>query len=688
MPRNSKPASWAFVSTLSLRFLIATIGAFLSLSAFAADPGGGPAQQLIVKFQKDAEPNLTPARLEARLQTYAQELGVRLVLKREVAAGGHVFVVEGRRLATDELLRLAEAIGRDPRVVYAEEDRLLKAFFTPNDSRYSEQWHYYESTGGLRAPTAWDLTTGSGVVVAVLDTGYRPHADLAANIVGGYDFIGDTFIANDGNGRDSDAQDPGDWYSNSECGAGSGSSDSSWHGTHVAGTIAAVTNNASGVAGVAYGGKVLPVRVLGKCGGYTSDIADGIIWASGGSVSGAPANANPAKVINMSLGGSGSCSSTTQSAINTARSRGTVVVVAAGNSNTNASNANPANCSGVVTVAATGRTGGRAYYSNYGSVVDVAAPGGDMSSSAANGVLSTLNSGTTTPVSDTYEFYQGTSMATPHVAAVAAMMYAVKPTITPDEVESTLKSTARAFPATCSQCGTGIVDATAAVTAAQGGGTPPPSSTVLTNGVPVTGLSGSTGTQLSYTIVVPSGASNLSIAISGGSGDADLYVKFGSAPTTSSYDCRPYLNGNSETCSFASPQVGTYYIMIRAYSTFSGLSLVGSYTTGGSSGACASGFTEYTGTFTSARTSQYKPGTGGYAVTVSGTHSGRLSGPSGTDFDLYLQKLSGSTWTAVANSLGSTSTESIDYSGTSGTYRWRVYSYSGTGSYTLCTKKP
>jgi serine protease len=303
-------------------------------------------------------------------------------------------------------------------------------------------------------------------VVAVIDTGYRPHADLAANIVGGYDFISTAAVGNDGNGRDSDALDPGDATIAGECAAGEPAYSSSWHGTHVAGTIAALTNNGAGVAGVAYGAKVLPVRVLGKCGGYTSDIADGVVWAAGGAVSGVPANAHPARVLNLSLGGGGSCGTTMQNAINTARSRGAVVVVAAGNSNTNASNATPANCAGVVTVAATNRSGGRSYYSNYGTVVDIAAPGGDMRSAATNGILSTLNSGPTSPGVDTLAYYQGTSMATPHVAGVAALMLAVKSSLTPDQVESLLKSSARAFPVACSGCGTGIVNAAAAVAAA------------------------------------------------------------------------------------------------------------------------------------------------------------------------------------------------------------------------------
>mgnify|MGYP003042995289 CR=1 FL=1 len=195
------------------------------------------------------------------------------------------------------------------------------------------------------------------------------------------------------------------------------------------------------------------MRVLGRCGGFTSDIADGLIWASGGTVSGVPANANPARVANLSLGGSGACGTTMQSAVNSARSRGMTVVVAAGNSNANAGNFTPANCGGVVTIAAVNRGGGKAFYSNFGAVVDVAAPGGDVRTSAANGILSTLNSGTTTPGGDSFAFYQGTSMATPHVAGVAALMLARNSSLTPDQVETHLRNTARAFPATCSQCG-------------------------------------------------------------------------------------------------------------------------------------------------------------------------------------------------------------------------------------------
>ena len=436
----------------------------------AAQPLVDATDRLIIKYRKDSV-----AHRHASLVTMAaahavvNRAGVQMQHLRRTAHEAHVMKLD-HRLPVDQLASLARAIAAaDATVEYAEPDRLMHIALTPNDSRYLDQWHYYETTGGLTAPAAWDKSTGSGVVVAVIDTGYRPHVDLAANIVGGYDMIIDTAVSNDGNGRDSSAQDPGDWVAAGECGTGSPASNSSWHGTHVAGTIAAVTNNAAGAAGVAFGAKVLPVRVLGKCGGYTSDIADGIIWASGGAVTGLPANANPARVINLSLGGGGTCAATTQSAINSARGRGTVVVVAAGNSNANAANFTPASCAGVISVAAVNRSGGRAYYSNFGAVVDVAAPGGDMRTSSVNGVLSTLNSGATGPGVDSYAYYQGTSMATPHVAGVVALMLAKNPALTPDEVETRLKASTRAFPATCSQCGTGIVNASAAVDAAVGG---------------------------------------------------------------------------------------------------------------------------------------------------------------------------------------------------------------------------
>lgn len=396
-------------------------------------------------------------------QRAASSFGTNMSILRQMGTGAHVMKLD-RHLSLDQLRQLgAQMKANDANIESVEPDRKMYALMTPTDPSYSSQWDLFETTAGMRAPAAWDRATGSGVVVAVIDTGYRPHADLSGQIVAGYDMIADTAVANDGNGRDSDPSDPGDWTAANECDDGEPASTSSWHGTHVAGTIAAKTNNGIGIAGIAFNAKIQPIRVLGKCGGYTSDIADGITWASGGTVSGLPTNATPAKVLNLSLGGGGACDSATQTAINGARSRGATVVVAAGNSNADAGGFSPASCAGVVSVAATNRSGGRSYYSNYGTGVDLAAPGGDVRTSASNGILSTLNAGTAGPGADNYAYYQGTSMAAPHVAGVAALMYSAKPTATPDQIEAALKSSARAFPATCSGCGVGLLDANAAV---------------------------------------------------------------------------------------------------------------------------------------------------------------------------------------------------------------------------------
>ncbi|WP_133000707.1 S8 family serine peptidase [Luteimonas arsenica] len=490
--------------------------------------------------------------------------------QRRMAVGAEV-VTTNRKLDRVEAESLMRQLAANPNVEYVEVDQLLQHQLTPNDPRYNQQWGYFNATGGIRADQAWDVSTGSGVVVAVLDTGSTSHSDLNGNTIAGYDMISDATVGGDGNGRDSNPADPGDYY---------GGQSSSWHGTHVAGTVAALTNNNNGVAGTAFNAKISHVRVLGRGGGYTSDIADGIIWASGGSVSGVPANQNPAEVINLSLGGSGSCGSATQNAINGAVSRGTTVVVAAGNSNANVSGFTPANCNNVIAVAATDQNGSRASFSNYGSGIDISAPG--------VGIMSTLNSGSTSPGSESYASYNGTSMAAPHVAGVVALMQsAASSPLTPAQIESIIKSTARPLPGSCSGgCGAGIINAKAAVDAVSGGGGPGPGPNPgeLQNGTPVTGVSGASGSTQYWTITVPAGATNLNIATSGGSGDADLYVRRGSQPTTSSYDCRPYRSGNNESCSFASPQAGTYHVMVRGYSAFSGLTLTASYNAGGGGG--------------------------------------------------------------------------------------------------------
>jgi serine protease len=452
------------------RALAISLLMFAPLAAHAAD--AAYTDRIIVKYRvRTANAAAETARLRAT-QLPAARMGLAMRSLRTTALGSQVLKAD-RRLSLEEAERLATDIAAaDPNVEYAEPDYLMRAALTPNDPRYNEQWNFLEFTGGINVPAAWDRATGSGVVVAVLDTGYRPHADLNGNILPGYDFISDLFTANDGDGRDSDARDPGDWEDPGACGPHDPFDlvPSTWHGTHVAGIIAARTNNARGVAGVAFNARIVPVRVLGKCGGFTSDIADGVLWAAGIPVPGLPGNANPAKVINMSLGHSASCGNTMQSAINSARSLGVSIIAGAGNSNSDASNFTPANCSGVVTVAAVNRSGGKSSFSNAGWVVELAAPGGEKPTSS-NSILSTLNSGTTTPGADSYVLYDGTSMAAPHVSGIAALMLSVKSTLKPDDVTYLLQSTSHRFANACVECGAGIVNARAAVEAAAG--TPP-----------------------------------------------------------------------------------------------------------------------------------------------------------------------------------------------------------------------
>jgi serine protease len=591
--------------------LVALIAMLLPPAARAGGPASGiatiatpgddalPTDRLIVKYRghpTGASVSATAtdrATLHRSAQDAAARFGHRMQLLRVGALDAHVMRLE-RRLPHADVQALAQAVmAADPGVEYAVPDRILQPLLVPTDTQYGQQWHYFESVGGIRLPSAWDRSTGTGMVVAVIDTGYRPHADLAANILPGYDFINDSAVANDGNARDSSALDPGDAVRAGECGSGSPLQDlpSSWHGTHVAGTVAALTNNGAGVAGVAFGARVLPVRVLGKCGGYTSDIVAGIIWASGGSVPGVPANPNPARVINLSLGGSGSCDAASRDAINAARSRGAVVVVAAGNSNANAANFSPASCPGVIAVAATNRSGGRAYYSNYGSVVAVAAPGGDMRAGAAGGILSTLNSGSTAPGADAFAYYQGTSMAAPHVAGVVALMLSRNPSLSPDDVATRLKGSARAFPATCSQCGTGIVDASAAIDAAAGGGSPPPppppssgdevepnnslgAAQGVTQGTTVNGTMASSTDADYFKVSVAAGGRLSATLTPNAASDYDLYV-YNSAGWLVARSVRG--TGLVDTASVANGAAAAiYYVRVRFYSGATGAA--GNYT--------------------------------------------------------------------------------------------------------------
>ncbi|MBI0329873.1 S8 family peptidase [Burkholderia plantarii] len=395
-------------------------------------------------------------------------------LERTMSDGAAV-VSLGKRVASADAATLAQAFAADSEVAYAEPDRRLFVSTTPTDPDYSQQWNDFDPTAGVNMPAAWNLTTGaSNIVTAVIDTGYRPHADISGNLLPGYDFITDVNTGNNGHGRSSDATDPGDWVTQAELNDSSGPfyncasapSNSTWHGTEVAGLIGASANNGIGIAGASWFGKILPVRALGKCGGTTSDIADAMRWAAGISVAGVPDNTTPARIINLSLGGSGPCGSTFQSAINDVIARGVTVVVAAGNDGLANAQDRPANCTGVIAVGATDSTGKRAYYSNFSSEITLSAPGSN--------ILSTSNTGTTTPGSDTYAFNSGTSLAAPQVAGVAALMLSLNSSLTPAQIAQKLAATARPSQITASSAssctamapGAGLMDAGAAVASA------------------------------------------------------------------------------------------------------------------------------------------------------------------------------------------------------------------------------
>jgi serine protease len=452
-------------------------------AAHAPATGGprspGATDRVIVKFKDGAEP--AP---RARERVYA-EAAERIAPRGAAAAGEHreaaplldeisETVDSARVVAADELLDAAQletltaALEEDPAVEYAEPDHLASIAAVPDDPYYAtSQWNLQATAAGLDLPSAWDRAAGSGQTVAVVDTGITSHPDLDANVLPGHDFVSlhaggvQPGHSRDGDGWDPDPQDEGDYAGPGECGSGSAARSSSWHGTHTAGTAAARGNNATGVAGVAHGAKLLPVRALGACGdGYVSDIAVAIAWAAGDDVDTVPANPHPATVVNLSLGFSSStCPAALQEGIDRALSRGASVVVAAGNNNRDARLESPANCRGVIAVASTTAHGARAGYSNWGRVT-LAAPGGDP----ARQILSTADAGSARPGGGTYAYKYGTSMASPTVAGVVALVRETDPSLSPAQVKEVLVATARTLPGPCpGGCGAGLVNPRAAV---------------------------------------------------------------------------------------------------------------------------------------------------------------------------------------------------------------------------------
>ena len=440
----------------------------------------------------------------ARVGALGLRSGLQLQHAHSIAPDTHV-VMLSPALGGDLLDTALAALRADSEVLYATPDRRAHAHAIPNDPLFvanpgpgqagrTGQWYLNaiastpagigSTTAATNAVAAWDTTTGSAsLVIAVIDTGVLPnHPDLAGRLLPGFDFVGAddgsganppagaTFLtANDGNGWDSDPTDPGDWIDAADlakpffasCGP---ASPSSWHGTRVSGMLAAATNNGIGVAGITWSGKLLPVRALGKCGGFDSDIIAGMRWAAGLAVPGAPANSNKAQVINLSLGGVGVCGAAYQSAVTAVIAAGVTIVASAGNEGGPVDA--PANCTGVLGITAVRHLGTKVAFGNVSGSIDgtagtvaLAAPGGNCVLSGAGdpclfSLDTTTNTGTTVPVTTlsgyTYtnqtNFNIGTSFSSPIVAGIAGLMSSVNPQLTPDLLAIRLKASARAFP--------------------------------------------------------------------------------------------------------------------------------------------------------------------------------------------------------------------------------------------------
>jgi serine protease len=802
---NSEPTYLSREARARFRTIRLACVALLALLALGAAPAGAqlgsaqnPDRAPVIRAESNGIENQWIVVLDeremrgAKARAFVSETSADLAR----ASGGQVMRTFNHALRA-AVMRVPErglrALQRDPRVIYIEQDQIMEISATQSNATWGLD-RVDQRDLPLDGNFSYDFT-GSGVNAYIIDTGIRlGHNDFSGRANAGYTAI------NDGNGTN----------------------DCNGHGTHVAGTVGGET------WGVAKDVELWAVRVLGCNGsGTNSGVIAGVDWVA--------ANAQLPAVANMSLGGGSSTS--LDDAVRNAVSAGITFVVAAGNSNADACNGSPNRVAEAITTGATTSSDRRSSFSNYGSCVDIFAPGSSITS-AWIGSDSDTNT------------ISGTSMAAPHVAGGAALYLEANPSAAPSEVFNALIDNATqnrlsslngspnlllytgfigggggggnsapnasfTFGATDLSVdfdGTASSDSDGTLTAASwdfgdgntDGGTLTTSHTyaaagtytvtltvtddagatdtaqqqvtvsagpvALSNGVPVDNLSGDAGENLYFYLDVPAGHENLSFSISGGSGDADLYVKYGSQPTTSDYDCRPWRNGNAETCDgtdFDTSRDGRYHVMVRGYtgaSGFSGVSLVGSFdvqtnsppsasftasTSGLSASFDAGGSTDPDGSISSyswdfgdgaSGTGQTVSHTyaadGTYTVTLtvmdndgatdsvsqdvtvadptggapcsncdsrSGTLSGTgdwdaqpdgtyfysaggrfqawLEGPASADFDLELRKWNGRGWSRVARSISSTSSESIDYSGTAGYYYWRILSYSGSGSY-------
>jgi serine protease len=432
--------------------------------AAATDPAE---QRILVKLRPNAAAaaHVQALSVQSKTNTTMQNLATRASLtfkeSREITNGLHLLKVQPA--AGESIEATLTRLRADSTVESAEVDQRRFPHALPNDPLFTGQWYEQAAQpAGIDAITAWDTTTGSAtLVIAELDTGVRyDHPDLlmasaSGKLLPGYDFVSDPNIANDGDGRDADASDPGDWITTADAAtttfSGCTVENSSWHGTRVAGILGALSNNATGITGITWQPKILPVRVLGKCGGVDSDILDAMRWAAGLHVTGVPDNKTPAQIINMSLGGTGACTAAEQTVISEVVAAGVTVVISAGNEGGPVDS--PANCVGVAGIAGLRNIGTKVGFSSLGPEVALASPGGNCVNASGACLFSidtTINSGTTTPGTNTYTDQMnpnlGTSFSAPIVSGIAGLMASVNANLKPAQIIARLKEGARAFP--------------------------------------------------------------------------------------------------------------------------------------------------------------------------------------------------------------------------------------------------
>lgn len=601
--------------------------------------------------------------------------------------------------------RQAEALAADPSILLVEEDQIITVDATETNATWGLD---RIDQADLPLNTTYNYDTEADTVhVYVLDTGiYMPHAEFGGRASLGFDSVKD----------------------------GRNGVDCHGHGTHVAGTIGGT------VYGVAKGVKLYAVRVLNCTGaGTTSSVIAGIDWVT--------ANHRSPAVANMSIGGGASAAM--DNAMRNSIASGVTYVVAAGNEKADACAGSPARAKEAITVGASAANDVRAGFSNYGSCVDLFAPGVGIRSAWHTAATAAKN-------------LSGTSMATPHAAGVAALYLASHPAKKPAEVEAAIK--ANAVSGRLSAVGAGSPNLLLQALFVDDS-----QPTALTNGTTLQNIAGAVSSSRYYTIDVPAGATDLRIAAGGGSGNADLYVRAGSAPTTGIFDCRSINTGNAESCVFAAPTAATYHVMLHASGDYSGVALTAGYTVpvvnqdpvagfnaaadglqvaftdtssdadggiaswqwifgdGGNStlrnpsytytaagsytvsltvtddrggvntrtaavtvtapvSAPCTACVSYTGSLAVGGTA-YQPD-GGHYSSGAGIHEGWLQGPAGTNFDLILERWDGQKWIAVAAARSGTSTEHIRYNGSAGDYRWFVKTRKGSGSYNLWLARP